>query len=96
MTNLPDRQTVNVRVIVDIDMTPELAERLTARLQDLLINHVGDAVDEGWEAATAPLDALVARAFNRQLAPLSEMYDVAGDDLFEDYVTFGTVPGRNP
>ncbi len=84
------RQTEYVSLRVDVEMTPELAKRLTERLRDRLINHVGDDRDDnGWDAATAPLDALMARAFDRQLSPLGEMYDVAGDDLWEDYTTWG-------
>lgn len=87
---IPARQTVSVSLRVDVDMTPELGRRLTEHLRDLLINHVGDATDdEGWDAATAPLDALMARAFDRGLHPLAEMVDVSGEDLWEDFVTFG-------
>lgn len=87
---IPARQTVSVSLRVDIDMTPELGRRLTTHLRDLLINHVGDATDdEGWDAATAPLDALMARALDRGLHPIAEMVDVSGEDLWGDYVTFG-------
>lgn len=89
---LSERQTEGFSVRLDVDMTPELAKRLADRLRDLLINYVGDATDdEGWDAATASLDALVARAFNRQLHPLAEMVEVSGEDLWEDWVTFGEV-----
>ncbi len=84
----PRGETLSLRV--DVDMTPELGRRLTEHLRDLLINHVGDASDdEGWDAATAPLDALMARAFDRGLHPFAEMVDVSGEDLWEDFVTFG-------
>lgn len=84
--------TESIDVRLTIDLSKELADRLTKRLRWLLIEHVGDATDDdGWDAATASLSALVARSFDRQTHPIAELADVAGDDLFEDYVTFGEV-----
>jgi hypothetical protein len=81
--------TVDFELKVSISLSNALAERMRTRLFQELRKIEGD--DPEVLALEHDIAGLWARAIDRQLNPFDEVYDVSGEDLWDDYRWFADV-----